>query len=104
MTPILYYKKAADKKYAPAMNQLGYMYFNGYGVDIDVKKAAYYFKLASAQGYLGALVNLGYMYENGYGEDKNLSLAKQYYNLAEKGGYEGAKEAISRVNQLIKEK
>ena len=44
------------------------------------------------------------MYENGYGEDKNLSLAKQYYDLAEKGGYEGAKEAISRVNQLINEK
>jgi TPR repeat protein len=90
-------------KYAPALNQLGYMYFNGYGVDENVKKAISYFKLAAAQNYAPAQVNLGYIYENGYGEEKDLKLAKQYYELAQKSNYDGSIEAITRVDQLINE-
>ena len=100
------YKKAMEyfngaEKYAPALNQLGYMYFNGLGTDSDIDQAEYYLKLAALQGYAPSQINLGYIYENGYAGKVNLQLAKSYYDMAAQSGYQGAKEAATGVEQLI---
>ena len=68
--------KAADQNYAPALNELGCLYFNGKGVESDLSQTLFYQKLAAAQDYTPAQVNLGYLYENGYGVEKNLYTAE----------------------------
>ena len=82
---------------------MGYIYFNGLGVDVDYNQSAYYQKLAAAQGYAAAQVNLGYLYEKGLGVDKNLNLARQYYQMAANQNFGGAEESVLRVDQLISE-
>ena len=96
-----YFELAAEKDYAPALSQIGYIYFNGLGVDTDYEQAVYYEKLAAAQGYVPAQVNLGYLYENGIGVELNLETALAYYKLADESGYEGAKEAVTRIENLL---
>ena len=98
-----FYLKAADMDYAPALNQVGYLYYNGYGVDVDFASAVYYQKLAALQGYAIAQVNLGFLYENGYGVERNLETALAYYEMAADSGYEGAMEAVVRVKAQINE-
>lgn len=97
------YEEAAAKDYAPALNQIGYMYCNGLGVEVDYEQALYYQKLAAVQGYAPAQVNLGYLYENGLGTTQDLNTALSYYKMALDLGYEGANAAVIRVEELLKE-
>ena len=64
-------------------NDIGQMYFNGYGVKKDYKEAFKWFKEAGENtGMLYASYDLGYMYENGYGTEKDYEKAFQYYKSA----------------------
>jgi len=49
-----WYYQAARQNYAPAQYYLGYLYFYGYGVKIDLKKAAYYMHTSHQNGYENA--------------------------------------------------
>lgn len=49
---------AAKKGYPVAQNNLGALYMDGIGVQLDYHKAQHYFKLAADQGYLTAHRNL----------------------------------------------
>lgn len=51
--------KSSEDKYPPALNNLGVIYLNGWGVDRDVDKAKKYFNTAASERYIPALNNLG---------------------------------------------
>lgn len=87
-----------------ALNQIGYLYYNGFGVETDIDQAIYYQKLAAMQGYAVAQINLGYLFENGIGVEQNYSTALAYYRMAADQDNEGAKEAVVRVLKLMDEK
>lgn len=49
-----WYRKSAEKGYAPAQYRLGGMYAGGYGVGKDAKEAAKWYRKASLQGFVPA--------------------------------------------------
>lgn len=55
-------KKAAEKGYAAAQNQLGNCYLGGEGVSQDYNQAVYWYRKAAEQGYANAQNNLGHCY------------------------------------------
>jgi TPR repeat protein len=77
-----YFLLEADKGFANAQNNLGYMYQNGYGVEKSDMKAVQYYQLAADKGLASAQNNLGIMYKNGYSVEKSYQKAIQYFQLA----------------------
>jgi TPR repeat protein len=77
-----YFLLDADKGFANAQNNLGYMYQNGYGVEKSDMKAVQYYQLAADKGFASAQNNLGIMYKNGYSVEKSYQKAIQYFQLA----------------------
>ncbi len=55
------YRLSAEKGYAPAMNYLGFRYFNGDFVRQDVDSALYWMAKAAGAGDVKAASNLGYL-------------------------------------------
>lgn len=55
------YRLAAEKGYAPAMNYLGFRYFNGDYVRQDIDSALYWLAKAAGAGDVRAASNLGYL-------------------------------------------
>lgn len=105
------YAIAADSGSLLAAYQLGFMYYNGLGVEQDDALAFQYFQLAAkaplayqphnlnlASGYLAeAYNNLGIMYQNGYGTKQNLPSALNMYRKAIEFGSDHAKLNIKTV-------
>ena len=69
-----------------AFNILGWLYFNGKGVEKDEKKGCEYFKKAADDGFVKAYYNVGMCYEYGKGFEYNINEAMKYY---EKGNEKG---------------
>ena len=65
-----------------AMYKLGCMYWLGYGVTKNAKKAIELFKLAANKGNVDAMMHLGGAYEDGIHVKKNLKQAKEWYKKA----------------------
>lgn len=60
----LLYRLSAEKGYAPAMNYLGFRYFNGEYVAQDVDSALYWMAKAAGAGDAKAANNLGFLLAN----------------------------------------
>lgn len=65
---ICWYEKAANKGYAEAQFELGFLYYFNLK---DFIKAAHWFEMAAQQGYIYAQMYLGYMFCDGEGVEKN---------------------------------
>ena len=65
-----WYRKAAERGFAEAQNNLGVMYVLGRGVTKDDAEAVKWFRKAAKQGYGPALNNLGEMRRQGRGVAK----------------------------------
>ena len=57
-----WFRKAAEQGNADAPNNLGAMYYNGYGVRQDYAEAVKWYRQAADQGNADAQNNLGAMY------------------------------------------
>ncbi len=66
------------------------MYYNGYGVQPDLKKAVEYLKLAEATEDLDVLWDLAHVYDRGQGVAENKFLATQYAFRAAEAGHAAA--------------
>jgi uncharacterized protein len=78
---------AASNGDVGSQSELGFMYANGWGVPLDMKKAAEWSRLAAEKGDTQAQVRLGNHYATGDGVEKNYSEAMKWYRLvAEKHG------------------
>lgn len=69
---------AANQKHHKSQYSLAVMYENGYGVDIDYKKALQLYELA-AKDIPHARHNIGVMYEEGKGVPVNYTEALKWY-------------------------
>lgn len=85
---VAYYEKAAEEDYAPAMCELGDMYFTGKIVNKNVTKAINYYNKAFLNGYLTktAAANFASCYQQGLGGlKKNEEIAKEMVKHGQEG-------------------
>lgn len=79
---VTWYQKAAAQGYAPAINNLGYCYFYGHGVEKNQVKAFEYYFTAATKGNPLAQKNCGEMLFFGDGVKRDLNAAKQWFEKA----------------------
>lgn len=101
-----YFKAAADKGNAEAMNKMGEIYVSKFYPFHDKSKSDKYYskalktykKQADTDG--NACYEIGYMYQNGHGVDKDLEKAKYYYR---EGALLGDNNAAWRLGLIYKD-
>ena len=83
---VRYIRMAAEKGYAKAQYQMGYMYAMGEGCPRDTKKAVDLYMQAAVQGLARAQNNVGLAYEAGKGVDIDVKQSFIWYkNAADQG-------------------
>jgi TPR repeat protein len=85
-----WYRRAATKGQAPAMNNLGVQYATGRGVTKDLSKATEWYRKAATKGHAAAMNNLGNLYRRGVGVPKDISEALKWYRRAAAKDYPNA--------------
>tara|TARA_B100001142_G_scaffold263902_1_gene267329 strand:- start:834 stop:1505 length:672 start_codon:yes stop_codon:yes gene_type:complete len=93
-------RKAADRGDAVAMNEIGYCYRFGYGVNRDYTKAKEWWERASGCGHADATCRLASCYRYGDGVEKNEAKAVEIYVKATELGSGGAAHALGRIYEL----
>ncbi len=88
---------AAEQGHVHAQHNLGIVYRNGRGVDVNYKKMVEWYEKAAEQGVAEAQYNLGVMYEYGDGVDQSDSMAMRWYAKAAAQGNEKAQTRIGRI-------
>ena len=85
----------AKKGYPLAECQVGYFYWKGIGVKIDLEQAVYWTKLSAEHGDWDAQYNLGEFYEKGIGVEQDMKKAMHWYQMA---AAQGQDEALARLD------
>jgi TPR repeat protein len=91
---VLWFRQAAEQGYPFAQNNLGCMYYNGWGVKTDNAEAARWFKKAAEQSNANAQFNLFVCYENGYGVEIDRSKAETLLRKAAEQGNTSAQMSV----------
>ena len=98
------FKKLETEAYngnAYAQERLGCAYyFDGDGVDNDIKKAVYWWNEAAKQEYAKAYVRMGTAYENGKGVRQDMRKAIEYYK---KGAEKGESYAQAHYGRMFRD-
>jgi uncharacterized protein len=89
--------RSAEQGYADAQFNLGLMYANGEGVEVDTLKAVELFKQAAEQGNVDAQNNLAAMYYTGEGIDRDVEKAIAWF---EKAAEQGNVEAQANLDAI----
>lgn len=77
---------AAEQGNAEAQHQLGMIYANGNGVDLDYNEAAKWQQKAADQGHVKALRTLAWLYASGFGVQQDNNKARDIcIQLAQRG-------------------
>ena len=84
-------KRAAEGGVPEAMNQYGYMFYNGDGGAQDRPTAALWFRKAAERGVVDGQFNLAQLYQTGKGVPLNPSEAYTWMKIAANNGADGAK-------------
>lgn len=78
-----YLIKPAEKGLASAQYNIGWLYYNGRGVDKDYGEALKWFQKAADQGNVEALMSIGFMYLEGYGVKQDYVEAQKWLQKAD---------------------
>jgi hypothetical protein len=92
-----WFRIAADKGYAPAENNLGFLYAEGRGSARDDAEAVRWYKRAADRKYPPAETSLGMMYAQGRGVPQSDSEALALYSAAANQGYPQAKANLAEM-------
>jgi len=84
-------KRAAEGGVPDAMNEYGYMFYNGEGGAQDRSTAALWFRKAAERGVVDGQYNLAQLYQSGKGVPLNPSEAYKWMKIAANNGADGAK-------------
>ena len=95
------YKVAAEGGNPQYQWEVGYMYCNGLGVDVDHKQAVPWLKKAAAQDYVAAVSTLGSYYFAGNGVASSWRRAREYTERAIKLGSTFAPHNLRTLEQSI---
>lgn len=93
----MWYEKAEKNGDIDAMNNLGYMYFTGTGVEQDYKKAFELYKKGSALYEPSSMCGLGICYATGKGTEKNEDSALFWLMESAKMGNEDAMKWLDKL-------
>ena len=96
---IKWYTKAAENGYTDAQSELGFMYLNGEGVDVNKTEAVKWLSLAGEKGDVLAQQALGDLYRNGDGVSKSESEAQRWYKEAAPRFYQLSKDMMKAGNK-----
>jgi TPR repeat protein len=93
------FKMAADLGLREASHNVGYMYFNGVGVEKNYMNAAKYLNVSGNKGILESQMLMGYLYTT---EDKGPTISlKEAYNWYYKAAAQGNLEAKYYVGNML---
>lgn len=81
------FEKSAEEEDPMGLHLLASLYYEGKGVEKDLKKAVDLFEEAAAKGFVASNANLGLIYQNGEGVEKNLPKAIEFYKTAAEKGH-----------------
>lgn len=95
-TALDWFKKAATKRHAKALDNCGLCYINGVGVEKNPTIAFDYFHQGAELGYSECLFNLGVCYENGDGTETNYSEAAKCFRQAAELNHPEAQYALAK--------
>ncbi|WP_447767468.1 tetratricopeptide repeat protein [Sphingobacterium faecium] len=84
---IRYYEKAAQQNHPVAWNNIGFLYQNGIGYPVNIKKAIQAYEKAAKLGDGMALSNLGDLYYFGVHVKQHYGKSLDFYQQAEKKYY-----------------
>ncbi|MBU6468881.1 MAG: sel1 repeat family protein [Betaproteobacteria bacterium] len=79
---LFWFNKAAEQNNSVALNNLGFLFSEGYGVKADSPKALQYYKRSAELGNLDALNNLALMYAQGEGVKQSYREAYVWFEKA----------------------
>jgi len=85
--------RAGELGHSDAYNNIGYVYDNGRGVEVDEKKAQHYYELAAMAGDPDARYNLGLVED----EKGNFDRALKHYMIAVRSGQNDSLEEIKEL-------
>lgn len=91
------WKPLAQKGYAEAQYNLGWLHANGNGVNVDMRKAFYWWTAAASQGHADAQFALGLSYLAGEGVKRDLETASRWFFLAAQKGHPDARDSLLRL-------
>jgi len=97
LNAMIWYRQAAEKGNAPAQNDVGWLYQNGWGVKQDYAEAATWYRKAADQGNATAQCNLGWLYRKGFGVNQDYSEAMTWFR---KAGNQGDVKAQTNIGWL----
>ncbi len=96
------YRMAAEKGEGIAQFNLGQMYIQGQGVEINYKESAKWFRLAAAQGVAIAQYQLAMMYYLGRGVQESNVIAFALYQISAAGNSSKENPANAMTASLVK--
>lgn len=91
-----WFKQAAEQNYIAADFGMGYLYFNGFGVEKNLKTAMDHFLKAANRNLAYAQHMVGWFNEHGK-EEKNYSEAFKWYRKAAEQGYVDSQLALGNM-------
>ena len=92
-----WYRRAAHRGHVLAVHNVGNMYRDGRGVDVDHARAAMWWLRAARAGDVIPALRLGEAYEAGRGVPPSVERARQWYEKAAAAGNATAAEALERI-------
>ncbi|MEZ5329319.1 MAG: tetratricopeptide repeat protein [Verrucomicrobiales bacterium] len=93
------FSAAADAKDPTGMHLLGSLYYQGHGVEKDIKRAVELFAAAAELGWRPSQTNLGLIYQSGDGVKRDIRKAIEYYMAA---GKQGDLQATYQLGQIFR--
>ena len=90
-----WYMRAASQDFAPALNDIGYMYEHGEGVPQDACKAISYYRKGASLGNTNCMIALGWIYRFGEIVPKDNSESMRWFIMARNAGDKSADEILS---------
>ena len=96
---LVFWEKGVGIGYAPAMNNLGVLYQNGWGVAKDYVKAREWYQKAADAGSNLAMNNLGWLSQNGWGSAQDYVKAREWYQKAADAGNNVAMNNLGWLSQ-----
>jgi len=94
-----WWRKAAEKGYAPAQCELGLAYYYGLGVNLDYAEAVKWYRKAVEQGNAAAMCCLGVCYRTGNGVPRDRAEAVNWYRKAAKAGSTTAQDNLREMGE-----
>ncbi|HEY1447435.1 MAG TPA: tetratricopeptide repeat protein, partial [Caulobacteraceae bacterium] len=86
-----WFRMSADQGNAVAMNDIGELYFNGHGVNVDYREAIAWYRRAAARGNATAQESIGALYARGQGvEIYNAEAMRWFRKSAAQGNADAA--------------